>query len=70
MDQKRKFRYQGGNIDELAKPKLIKRESKGTMRRESAEKIGKINNSKINKKKVPNNISINNNKKNKIPGYK
>ena len=70
MDQKRKYRYQGGNIDELAKPKLIKRESKGSIKKESVDKTNKSNNYKVNKKIIPNNISINNNKQNKALGYK
>ena len=70
MDQKRKYRYQGGNIDELAKPKLIKRESKGSIKKESVDKTNKSNNYKVNKKIIPNNISINNNKQNKPLGYK
>ena len=70
MDPKRRYKYQGGNIDELAKPKLIKRESKGTIRKESIDKMGKSNNYKINKKLIPNNITINNNKQTKNAGYK
>ena len=70
MDQKRKYRYQGGNIDELAKPKLIKRESKGSIKKESVDKTNKSNNYKVNKKIIPNNISINNNKQNKALGNK
>ena len=69
MDPKRRYKYQGGNIDELAKPKLIKRESKGTIRKESTDKLGKSNNYKISKKLIPNNITINNNKQNKNVGY-
>ncbi len=70
MDPKRRYKYHGGNIDELAKPKLIKRESKGTIKKESVDKINKSNNYKVNKKIIPNNISINNNKQNKNTGYK
>ena len=70
MDPKRRYKYQGGNIDELAKPKLIKRESKGTIRKESSDKSGKGVNFKISKKIIPNNISINNNKQNKKTDYK
>ena len=69
MDPKRKNRYQGGNIDELAKPKLIKRESKGSIKKENIYKSSKSSNYKINKKIIPNNISINN-KQNKPTGYK
>ena len=69
MDPKRKNRYQGGNIDELAKPKLIKRESKGSIQKENIYKASKSSNYKINKKIIPNNISINN-KQNKATGYK
>ena len=50
MDPKRRYKYHGGNIDELAKPKLIKRESKGTIKKESVDKTNKSNNYKVNKK--------------------
>ena len=70
MDPKRKYRYQGGNIVELAKPKLIKRESKGSIKKEIPEKTNKSNNYKVNKKIIPNNINKNNNKQNKASGYK
>ena len=74
MEPKRKFNYKGGNIDELAKPKLVRKESKGSIRKESIDKSGKINNkfsTKLNKKILPNNITINNNKTNvKNSNYK
>ena len=65
MNPKPRNKYRGGNIDELAKPKLIKRESKVPIKKESVEQIGKSNNYKLNKKLIPNNITINNNKQNK-----
>lgn len=74
MEPKRKFNYKGGNIDELAKPKMVRKESKGSIRKESIDKAGKINNkysAKLNKKILPNNITINNNKTNvKNSNYK